>query len=67
MEKITPFLWFEKDAEAAMNFYVDIFAGSPAKKAESKVLSIKRYPDGRRGFPRASRKPRPHTRRSGDR
>lgn len=25
---------------------MSIFSGSPAKKAESKVISIKRYPDG---------------------
>lgn len=46
MQKITPFLWFDHQAEEAMNFYVSIFSGSPAKKAESKIVSIKRYPDG---------------------
>ncbi len=46
MQKITPFLWFDKQAEEAINFYVAVFAGSPVKKAESRVVSIMRYPDG---------------------
>jgi predicted 3-demethylubiquinone-9 3-methyltransferase (glyoxalase superfamily) len=36
MQKITPFLWFNDQAEEAMNFYVDIFNNS-------KVLGITRY------------------------
>src|SRR3989344_377198 len=43
-QKITPFLWFDRNAEEAMNYYVSIFNGNPAKKSESKVVSIKRYP-----------------------
>jgi len=39
MQKITPFLWFDKNAEEAMNFYTSIFKNS-------KIVSIKRYPDG---------------------
>lgn len=39
MQKITPFLWFDKNAEEAMNFYVSIFKSA-------KIVSIKRYPDG---------------------
>jgi predicted 3-demethylubiquinone-9 3-methyltransferase (glyoxalase superfamily) len=39
MQKITPFLWFDKQAEEAMNFYVSILKNS-------KIVSIKRYPDG---------------------
>jgi predicted 3-demethylubiquinone-9 3-methyltransferase (glyoxalase superfamily) len=46
MQKITPFMWFADKAEEAMNMYVSIFAGSPVPKGESKVVSIKRYPDG---------------------
>src|SRR5438045_625037 len=45
MLKITPCLWFDKNAEEAMNFYVSVFEGSPAKKSESKIVSIKRYPE----------------------
>jgi predicted 3-demethylubiquinone-9 3-methyltransferase (glyoxalase superfamily) len=38
MQKITPFLWFDQQAEEAMNFYVSIFKNS-------KVLSVTRYGD----------------------
>jgi predicted 3-demethylubiquinone-9 3-methyltransferase (glyoxalase superfamily) len=38
MQKITPFLWFDDQAEEAMNFYVSIFKNS-------KVVSITRYGD----------------------
>ena len=36
MQKITPFLWFDNNAEEAMNFYVSIFK-------KSKVLTVSRY------------------------
>ncbi len=36
MQKITPFLWFDNQAEEAMNFYVSIFKNS-------KVLDVNRY------------------------
>ncbi len=39
MQKITPFLWFDKNAEEAINFYVAIFKNSW-------IISIKRYPEG---------------------
>ena len=39
MQKITPFLWFDSQAEEAMNFYVGIFRNS-------KVLNVNRYPAG---------------------
>jgi predicted 3-demethylubiquinone-9 3-methyltransferase (glyoxalase superfamily) len=45
MQKIAPFLWFEKDAEVAMEFYVSVFNGSPLKNEESKIVSISRFPD----------------------
>lgn len=46
-QKITPFLWFDKQAEEAMNFYIDIFKGSPAKDgADSEIVHIQRYPAG---------------------
>ncbi len=38
MQKITPFLWFNDQAEEAMNFYTSIFKNS-------KVLSITRFGD----------------------
>jgi len=36
MQKIVPFLWFNGNAEEAMNFYVSIFKNS-------KVVSVTRY------------------------
>jgi predicted 3-demethylubiquinone-9 3-methyltransferase (glyoxalase superfamily) len=46
MQKITTFLWFDRQTEEAMNYYVSVFNGNPGKKTESKVISIRRYPDG---------------------
>ncbi len=40
MKKITPFLWFDTQAEEAMNFYVSLFKNS-------KVNNISRGPDGK--------------------
>lgn len=39
MHKITPFLWFNTQAEEAMNFYVSIFK-------DAKVIQVDRYPEG---------------------
>ncbi len=39
MQKITPFFWFDKQAEEAITFYTSIFP-------DSKIVSIKRYPEG---------------------
>ena len=39
MHKITPFLWFDHQAEEAMNFYVSIFKNA-------NVLSVNRYGKG---------------------
>ena len=38
-QKITPFLWFDSQAEEAANFYVTLLP-------DSKVLSVTRYPEG---------------------
>jgi predicted 3-demethylubiquinone-9 3-methyltransferase (glyoxalase superfamily) len=38
MRKITPFLWFDGNAEEAMNFYVSIFRNS-------RIVNISRYGD----------------------
>ena len=40
MKKITPFLWFDSQAEEAMNFYVSVFKNS-------KVGGVSRGPDGK--------------------
>ena len=39
IQKIKPFLWFDKEAEEAANFYCSIFKNS-------KVLNLARYPEG---------------------
>jgi predicted 3-demethylubiquinone-9 3-methyltransferase (glyoxalase superfamily) len=39
MQKITPFLWFDDNAEEAVNFYVSLFA-------DSTVNNITRYGEG---------------------
>jgi predicted 3-demethylubiquinone-9 3-methyltransferase (glyoxalase superfamily) len=36
MQKITPFLWFDKEAEEAANFYVSVFKNS-------KIVNVSRY------------------------
>jgi hypothetical protein len=38
MQKITPFLWYDGQAEEAMNFYISIFKNS-------KVVTVARYGD----------------------
>ncbi|MGH7203905.1 MAG: VOC family protein [Candidatus Levyibacteriota bacterium] len=38
-QKITPFLWFDKEAEEAMKFYTSIFK-------DGKIVSIQYYPEG---------------------
>ena len=45
-QKITPFLWFDTQAEEAMNFYISVFSANPAKKSDSKITQIQRYPQG---------------------
>ena len=44
-QKITPFLWFEKDCEEAINFYVSVFNSAPKSKGNSRVVGIQKYPD----------------------
>ena len=43
MKEIAPFLWFDTQAEEAMNFYVDTFNGAPYRKKESRIVDIFRY------------------------
>jgi predicted 3-demethylubiquinone-9 3-methyltransferase (glyoxalase superfamily) len=42
MQKITPFLWFNDNAEEAMNFYASIFKNA-------KIGNVRRYPEGTPG------------------
>lgn len=46
MQKITPFLWFDDQAEEAANFYASIFSavgGSASGGKNSKITNIRRY------------------------
>jgi predicted 3-demethylubiquinone-9 3-methyltransferase (glyoxalase superfamily) len=45
MQKIVPCLWFDNNAEEAMNFYISVFAQFQAAPDSSKIVSITRYPD----------------------
>ena len=38
IQKITPFLWFDNQAEEAMNFYVSVFKNS-------EIVNMRRYGD----------------------
>ncbi|MDR3711215.1 MAG: VOC family protein [Puia sp.] len=42
MQKISPFIWFDNDAEEAMNFYLSVFK-------DSKVIRVARNPPGSPG------------------
>lgn len=42
MQRITPFLWFENQAEEAANFYISIFKNS-------RIVDVSRYPEGAPG------------------
>jgi len=51
MPTITPFLWFDTQAEEAMNFYVSIFSRSRVVKvdrAQGKVMSVEFELEGQR-------------------
>ena len=45
-QKIVPSLWFDRETEEAVNFYVSLFNGSPHKSGDSKIISIARYEEG---------------------
>jgi predicted 3-demethylubiquinone-9 3-methyltransferase (glyoxalase superfamily) len=42
MDRISPFLWFDNQAEEAANFYVSVFKNS-------KIKQVTRYPEGTPG------------------
>lgn len=43
MQKITPFIWFDHEAQEAANFYVSVFNQAPGKTKESKIIQTTRY------------------------
>jgi len=49
VQKIVPSLWFDKEAEEAMNFYVSTFNESASRSKESqesRIVEITRYEKG---------------------
>jgi predicted 3-demethylubiquinone-9 3-methyltransferase (glyoxalase superfamily) len=51
-QKITPYLWFDNQAEEAATLYVDVFKGRPGTPAgESKVTDVTRYGEAGPGEP----------------
>lgn len=47
MQKITPFLWFDKNCEEAIKFYISVFNSAPGSSKNSKIITIARYPEGK--------------------
>ena len=45
-QKIIPCLWFDRDCDEAVQFYVDLFNGAPHTRGNSRIVSIKRYEPG---------------------
>ena len=45
MQKIVPCLWFDKEAEEAIKFYIEIFNSAPKSSKNSMIISILRYPE----------------------
>src|SRR3954465_6060824 len=74
-QKISPYLWFDTQAEQAAQLYVDVFNGRPGGvEVESRVLEVTRSPAdaarvaaGRGGGARCRRRPgaRGHVRARG--
>jgi predicted 3-demethylubiquinone-9 3-methyltransferase (glyoxalase superfamily) len=54
MQKITPFLWYDNQAEEAANFYVSVFSTRPGADSDpgpSKVVTVTRYGTAGPGTP----------------
>lgn len=54
MRKITPFLWFDDQAEEAANFYASVFSarrGADTGHGPSKVVNVSRYGEAGPGTP----------------
>lgn len=44
--RIVPSLWFDRDTEEAVGFYVSVFQSAPHPRGESRIVSIARYEKG---------------------
>lgn len=47
MQKISPFLWFNDNAEEAANCYVSVFSKAPGSSNNSKILTVMPGPGGK--------------------
>jgi predicted 3-demethylubiquinone-9 3-methyltransferase (glyoxalase superfamily) len=45
MQKVVPTLWFDKEADEAIEFYISVFNSAPHSKNDSRVVSVERYPE----------------------
>lgn len=45
-QKIVPSLWFDKECEEAMDFYISAFSGLSDEAGKSGIVSIQRYEEG---------------------
>ena len=51
MQKIVPCLWFDKDAEEAIKFYIETFNSAPKSPKNSTIINIQRYPEEPNNIP----------------
>ena len=51
MPKVTPFLWFDDQAEEAAELYVSVFNESPGSSGDSEILGVSRYGEAGPGTP----------------
>lgn len=50
-QKIIPSLWFDKECEEAINFYIDTFNAAPGSKKNSQIVTLQRYPEDQQAGP----------------
>jgi predicted 3-demethylubiquinone-9 3-methyltransferase (glyoxalase superfamily) len=46
LQKIVPCLWFDENAEEAIEYYVAAFNGSPHRRSDSRIITLQRYEQG---------------------
>ena len=51
LQKIVPCLWFDKEAEEAIKFYIGTFNSAPKSPKNSTIVSIQRYPEEPNNIP----------------
>jgi predicted 3-demethylubiquinone-9 3-methyltransferase (glyoxalase superfamily) len=51
MPKITPFLWFDDQAEEAAELYVSVFNARPGSSGDSEIRGVSRYGEAGPGKP----------------